>query len=286
MKGKVRRVILIVLLVILIGVFAVSSFMWARNVIRSKREARANRELRQMVADARNELETADDTGDETGDETGENPGGDPAAPKKPVIAESGVLYVYDKLWERNKEMAGWLEIPGTDVAYPVMFTPDYIEKYLRTSFDGNYAVSGTMFLGAGWDPDGNFGIIYGHNMNDGTMFGTLIDLYSNAGAAESHRLIRFDTLTEERGYELVAAFYSRVYGDDEENVFRYYDVRGLYTEEEFYAFLENVRREAIYDAGTDVRWGDKLLLLSTCDSFYATEGRFVVVARYRPADG
>lgn len=275
MKSKIRRVVLIIILILLIATFAVSTFIWARNIFRSKKENNANRELAKTVEDARRDLETMEPTVES---------GNEEVKPKQPVFSDSGILYQYDALWQRNHEMAGWLEIKGTNIAYPVMYTPDYVEKYLRRAFDGSYAISGTLFLGDGWDPDGNYGLIYGHNMDDGAMFGHLLDYYSDAETAKKYSKIEFDTLTETREYELVAAFYSRIYGDYEEGVFRYYDYVGLPNEEYFDQYFASVRKEAVYDTGIDVRWGDKILVLSTC-SYHTTNGRFVVVARYRPPE-
>ena len=283
MKNKVKRVVLYVVLVLLIIVFAISTFVWTRNIIRSTKEKKANRDIAKIVEEARRDLETVTDSPEGESDNTEKGKNNSPTEKNKtPIYASSGVLYQYDALWQRNHDMVGWLEISGTNIAYPVMFTPNYIETYLRKAFDGSYAISGMLFLGAGWEPDGNFGIIYGHNMDDGAMFGHLLDYYSDFETAKNHRTIEFDTLTQLHEYELVAAFYSRIYSSNEENVFRYYDVTGLPDEESFNMFLEEVRREAIYDTGIDVEWGDKLLVLSTC-SYHTTDGRFAVVARYRP---
>ncbi|MBQ3952504.1 MAG: class B sortase, partial [Oscillospiraceae bacterium] len=81
--------------------------------------------------------------------------------------------------------------------------------------------------------------------------------------------------------YEVVAAFYGKVYKVDDTGVFRYYRYTDLSTEAKFNEFMKNVRRAAIYDTGVDVQFGDRLLTLSTC-SYYTNEGRFVVVARQR----
>ena len=51
----------------------------------------------------------------------------------------------YRRLKEHNPDIVGWIRIPGTPVDYPVMWT----EKYLRTDFDGNYSLSGFLFVSA-----------------------------------------------------------------------------------------------------------------------------------------
>ena len=76
-------------------------------------------------------------------------------------------------LQSENPDCVGWLTIPDTPVDYPVMFTPDEPERYLRRDFYGNHASGGTPFLDGRNQAraEGQNLIIYGHNMLDGSMF-------------------------------------------------------------------------------------------------------------------
>ncbi|MBQ3901524.1 MAG: hypothetical protein II736_07375, partial [Clostridia bacterium] len=101
-KKNVRKIVLTVLIVILSVVFIVSATVFLRNVIRSSKERKANEEIQDIVREARRELETAD--GEDT-DETGDP---EPEGKEKKdshVYADSGVLYEYDKIWQRNNDM-------------------------------------------------------------------------------------------------------------------------------------------------------------------------------------
>lgn len=183
----------------------------------------------------------------------------------------------YRLLHEKNHDFFGWLSIEGTKIDYPVMFTPEEPEYYLRRAFDKSYAVSGSLFLGDGFDPEGNHGIIYGHHMNNGTMFGSLAE-YQDPAYWAAHPTIRFDTLETEGEYQVMAAFFSRVYQVSEENVFRYYRYSDLSDPERFSDYAEQVRAASLYDTGLSAEYGDRLLTLSTC-SYHTKNGRFVVVA-------
>lgn len=84
----------------------------------------------------------------------------------------------YLQIYQQNNDFIGWLTIPDTVVDYPVVFTPDDEEFYLRKDFHKEKSASGTLFLGANSDletPSDNI-IIYGHNMHAGTMFHTLLE--------------------------------------------------------------------------------------------------------------
>lgn len=192
-----------------------------------------------------------------------------------------GMLPQFTSLWEENNDLAGWLCVPDTKIDYPVMFTPNEPEYYLRKAFDGSYAISGSLFIGEGCSPEGNHVIIYGHQMNDGTMLGTL-PKYAKKEYADEHPIIRFDTLYETREYEVLSAFYSRVYNDqDGEDVFRYYRYTDLSERKTFEEYVSLAKVESLYDTGVDAEYGDKIITLSTCSN-HTEDGRFVVIARYK----
>ncbi len=182
----------------------------------------------------------------------------------------------YEALVQENPDFAGWLSIPETPVDYPVMWTPEEPEFYLRRAFDGSDAVSGSLFIGSGCQPDGAHVTVYGHNMRDGSMFGSLRD-YASADYAAAHPVIRFDTLTQAGEYQVLSAFYSHAYLPGEEG-FRYYQSADLSGQEAFEEYVRQAKAAALYDTGTTAEYGDRLLTLSTC-SYHRDNGTLVVVA-------
>ena len=260
MKPKVRRI----LLVILIGVFIFSTGKVVYNKLQDAREQAASAQLAQEVHAIETEMEQEDKTEEEMGNHS--------------IYAPSGRLKQYDALYERNNDLAGWIYIPDSAIDYPVMYTPYNIEKYLRKNFAGNYALSGEPFFGEGWDPDGNFGIIYGHHMEDGTKCADWM-FYAKEDYKDSHPIVYFDTLTERRRYEVVAAFYTRIPYVDETGVFRYFQYTGLPDEETFNYYVRECKKASQYETGVNPVWGDRLLVLSTC-SFHTKNGRFVILLR------
>ena len=249
-----------------LGVFLISGVLLARDLTRSAGEKAANQHLAQQVHKAR------EGTLQRTEPVNQDDP-----EPELPKYADSGNLIQYDGLWQQNNDMAGWLYIEDTEIDLPVMYTPSNLEFYLHRGFDRRYAASGCLFLGADWRPEAAHGIIYGHNMKNGSMFGNL-SKYKDLEYAQSHPVIHFDTLTEEREYAVVAAFYSLVYEVQETGVFRYYQYTDLSSQDRFEEYLRQVRAVSLYDTGVDVQYGDRLITLSTC-SYHRDNGRFVVVA-------
>lgn len=249
----------------LLALFLLSAGVLLHDLYRAHHERAANEALAQQVH--KGELDTARPNAEGTATPEAE----------EAISPEEARREQYQLLWEQNNDFAGWLFQEGTQIDYPVMFTPEEPEYYLRRAFDGSYAVSGSLFLGEGCVPDGTHAIIYGHHMNDGSMFGSLPD-YADADYWQEHPTIRFDTLEESGEYEVMAAFYSRVYKVSETGVFRYYQYADLSEPERFSEYVEQVKAAALYDTGVTAEYGDKLLTLSTC-SYHTDNGRFVVVA-------
>lgn len=182
-------------------------------------------------------------------------------------------------LYAENPDLVGILEVVGTDINYPVVQTISDPEYYLRRDFYGKESTSGTLFVDYRCDivnPTTNT-IIYGHNMRSGTMFGGL-KRYLKQDYYQSHKSIIFKTLYEEQEYEIVGVGLSAVGYDDDEN-YKYYDFINAVTGSELQEFLNNIQSLSVYDETIDISATDKILTLSTCNS-YTEDGRMFVVAK------
>lgn len=191
---------------------------------------------------------------------------------------ERKMLPRYRKLAERNPDLFGWLTIPDTVIDYPVMYAPDREQYYLNRDFDGNYSGSGLLFIDERCPADGSFYLIYGHHMQNGSMFGQL-PKYQKQDFWEEHPVFRFDTLYEQREYAVMAVILTQVYDENITGVFRYDEYYDLSDSARFEEYVRQVKNEAIYDTGVDAVYGEELLALSTCN-YHTDEGRLVVVAK------
>lgn len=247
----------ILVLLLCIPTFLISAFLFCRELLRYQAEDRAYTELSQNIQQAREYAEL----------------------PERSKVSEPfpDKFAEYEILWEQNHDFAGWLFIENTKIDYPVMHTPNDPEYYLHRAFDGSDSRSGCLFADAACSIDGNSLLIYGHHMKDKSMFGSLTDYQSSDFAAE-HPVIHFDTLTEERDYELLSAFYWDPSAAQEEDLFRYYEYTDLSSPDIFEKYIQKVKAYAIYDTGVISAYGDSILTLSTCSN-RTSDGRFVVVA-------
>ncbi|MDM5280746.1 class B sortase [Paenibacillus silvae] len=190
------------------------------------------------------------------------------------------MLPEFRALYERNSDIVGWLKINGTRIEYPVMQNPQDVGYYLKHDFDKKQTQGGLPFLDKHSRINGSdILLIHGHHMKSGWMFKDLMK-YKSESFYKEHAAFEFSTLYEKEEYEIVAVILSKVYRKSDD-VFKYYQIENVKTSAEFDAYVQNIKKLALYDTGVTAQYGDKLVVLSTCE--YSTEnGRLAVVARKR----
>ena len=201
------------------------------------------------------------------------------------------ILTKYRPLHEQNSDIIGWLTIKDTVIDYPVMQTMEDEDYYLNYDFNKVENKNGSLIMDTdsivgtgtsacqyrdGTKPSTNL-IIHGHTMKSGLMFGNLIQ-YADENYGKTHSIICFDSLYEERKYELIAVFYSQVYMNTDD-VFKYYKFFQADSREEFDDWYNNIQTMSLYDTGVTAEYGDEFITMSSC-AYHVEDGRFVVVGK------
>ena len=183
------------------------------------------------------------------------------------------------ELRKENQDIVGWLEIENTNINYPVLQGKDN-EYYMSHNYKKQKSKNGAIFLDKDydWNIKSNNLLIYGHNLNNGTMFQELLK-YEKESFYKEHQIINFITEKEEANYEIISVIKTRVYYKNEKNVFRYYFFINPKSEKEYNEFITNAKKESLYETNKTANYGDELITLSTC-SYHVKDGRFAVVAR------
>ena len=202
-----------------------------------------------------------------------------PGEPVDSVEAPDPSLIAYEKyeaVREQNSDFVGWISIDGTNINYPVMQTVDNPNYYLKRGFEKQHSNYGVPYV----QENCMLGIsdniiIYGHHMNNGSMFADLCK-YEREDFYREHPTVRFDTLSSLGEYEIVAVFKTVAYS---EKGFKYYHFVDAAGEDDFNAFVSQCKALSLYDTGVSAEYGDKLLTLSTCE-YSQTNGRMVVLAK------
>ncbi len=206
-------------------------------------------------------------------------PGTDPAPAGDDVETIDPSLAAFEKyaaVYEQNSDFVGWISIEGTNINYPIMQTVDSPNYYLKRGFEKQYSNYGVPYVqeNCALGISDNI-VIYGHHMNNGSMFADLCK-YESEDFYREHPTVRFDTLSSLGEYEVVAAFKTVAYS---EKGFKYYHFVDAASEDDFNAFVSQCKALALYDTGVSAEYGDKLLTLSTCE-YSRTNGRMVVLAK------
>ena len=250
----------IIILSLLIVILAISSFFIIKGFAENKKEIDIYDDLQEIVIEENTDIDT---TNVDTEIEKSEG--------------ESSNKYNLENIAKINSDVVGWIKIGNTNIDYPVMQNGDY---YLHRNIYKNYSSHGTPYLAeyCNIQYSDNL-IIYGHHMNDNSMFAQL-DNYKKHSFYENHKYIKFYSYyngkTIEKTYEVAIAFKTVVYSD---KGFKYYNYTNFSDVQELNDFIENCRKLEFYNTGIDINYGDKLITLSTCE-YSQKNGRIVVVAK------
>lgn len=177
-----------------------------------------------------------------------------------------------------NSDYKGWLTIYGTQISEPVV-QGETNETYLRTNINGEHAEAGTLFLDETTDlsQDGNL-IIYGHKMNDGTMFGTL-DKFEDEEFFDNNGTVCWESEKGKEYYQIFALLVLPGYSTAPDFI----DLQAwnnVLDEEQTADMLNTIAdRASIFRGESFNLEKDKYLFLVTCD-YSISNGRLVLVGR------
>ena len=175
-------------------------------------------------------------------------------------------------LKEINPDVVGWIQMEALDVSYPIVKGTDN-DHYLHYTFEGQKNAAGAIFME--YTNNSNFEdcntIIYGHNMKNGSMFGTFRTLHESENLTSPYLWICLPDKSYR--YEIFTVHTTSATGD-------------TYTlfsapDDQFTQYLNKMRDASEFPVGTAPTKDDKIITLSTCTGNDAT--RFVIQARRLP---
>ena len=199
---------------------------------------------------------TAPQTGEENPEQT------QPAGEQAPIRVD------FDILREQNPDIIGWIYSPDTPINYPIAQSEDN-DYYLRRLTDGTRNTAGTIFVDFRNSADfsDRNTLVYGHNMKNDTMFGTLSE-YDSQSYYESHRTLWL--LTPEQSWKLepIAGFVTRADSDS----YTLFESR-----EELVGYLEEALTRSGFESEVDPEQTERIVTLSTC-TYQGVDKRYILV--------
>ena len=168
----------------------------------------------------------------------------------------------FAELQKMNPEIYAWIQIPGTEVDYPIVQRPEDDAYYLDHTIEGEEGLPGSIYtesLNKQDFTDKNT-VIYGHNMKDNTMFGGLKD-YKDSAYMDEHSEVYIYTPEHIFTYKIFAAVT--------------YDSRHIMVA---FDFDQDEQYQAYLDSLSQVRnMASYIITMSTCNG--NNDQRFLVEA-------
>ena len=180
----------------------------------------------------------------------------------------------FDELMAENTDVVGWLYLEGTKINYPVVKGVDN-DYYLHRLINGHYSYGGTLFLDAScrrdWSSRNN--IIYGHNMNDGSMFRPLI-AYKKQEYVDEHPYLYLATPKGNYRLDIFAGIITESEAEVFSTVFP--------SNESFNTWYKKMMEKSVIKTGIEPNENSRIVSMSTC-TYEKPDMRFVVMAVMRP---
>jgi len=249
MSNKIYKIILAVS-VVLIVVASVNIFILAREYRAGINEYR---DLEQYV-------EVVEET--ESTSQADEGEQAEQQETKESVIPVS-LEIDFDQLKEINGDLVGWLYYEPLDISYPIVRGDDN-DYYTHYTFENEKNSSGAIFMDFLNKPnmDNYNTIIYGHNMRNGTMFGSLKKLLNDDSIIEEDPYFYIFTEDQAFMYE-IASVYITTSESDTYNL--------IETQEDQQDYINYILEVSTWLWDKEIASSDKIVTLSTCHGLHST---------------
>ncbi len=172
MKRKSRKKLLIWIAIVLLAILlGVSLWQLISTAERYREEKIVHRALLVYKPALPADASPTDPAPTDPADPDGQEPEGGQEQAEVPQVVNESIL----RMQGEYPNALGWITVPGTNVDYPFTQAKDN-KYYLRRGLDGRYLYAGVPFLDYRCAPDFTSAntIVYGHNLRNGTMFGSL----------------------------------------------------------------------------------------------------------------
>ena len=157
-RRKTRRLLSNLLILAGVALLAIAGFLWGQAQWRYREQDKVNKKLQAYVTVSEPAAEASEE------------------APRGPQVDWEGLKAV-------NADVVGWLQIPDTEVNYPVYQGKDN-DYYLHNTAEGNWTVGGQLFMDCDGTAPGMVDpqtLVYGHHLIDGTMFKKIAEMDDQA---------------------------------------------------------------------------------------------------------
>lgn len=160
----------------------------------------------------------------------------------------------------KNNETVGWIQVNGTNINYPIVQHSDN-NFYLEHDFYKRKTNNGWIFADFrdNFDTFNNNTIIYGHNLINRTMFGSIPYLLNKNWFNNANKqYIKLSTKKTNSIWQIFSVYKINPTTDYLQSIFN--------STENYQNFLNTLKNRSIKNFNTDLSYTDKIITLSTCD--------------------
>ena len=230
-KINIKKLLIIILMIFFFGMFIYSSI----KIISSLKDNKENKTIKNVIS---NFITISDDSS----------------------LKEADKYQVdFSSLKSKNPDTVAYLKVKNTNIDYIVVKGSDN-DFYLNHNFNKKKNIAGWIFVDYRNKMDGTDKnlIIYGHNTQDGSMFGTLKNaMEKNWQQNKDNQKIILITEEGTSFYQVFSTY--RIVAED------YYIKTEFNNDEDYQQFLNKIYYRSNYNYGVTVDKNDKILTLSSC---------------------
>ncbi len=195
------------------------------------------------------------------------------AAAETQAAETAPVSVDFDALLAACPDVVGWLFCPDTPINYPVLQSGDN-SYYLYRLMDGSSNSSGSIFVDyrntedfSDWNT-----IVYGHNMKNDSMFGTLEE-YKSQEYYDAHPVLYLLTPAQDYKIELISGYTT---SGNSTSTYAF-----PVNQDERDGLIATAQARSTFQTATAAADGERIVTLSTCAYEY-DNARYVLVGVLR----
>ena len=258
--------VVIGLSLIAVAIFAVMTFQAEREYKAGNDYYESIRSDQLALAHVQFNSEIADSTPQEQPDAEEQD------AEEQAPVRKSKMDYSY--LRTVNEDLVAWITAEGLPIDLPVVQGEDN-DYYLTHRFDRQPNRLGTLFVDMHNKPDftDKNTVIYGHNMNDGSMFASLVNYKSQEFYNDFPTM---DIFTPQGDYTIEIFAGQLADGNDPFIQFDFKD------DMDFMTYITYLKVISTFESPVEVSTEDQIITLSTCTEDF-NNARYVLYGRLVP---
>lgn len=186
--------------------------------------------------------------------------------PELKEVENLNIVEKFEAIRKKNIDTIGWIRVENTSIDYPIMFKDN--SSYLYNDYNGVYNFSGSIFLDESCNGNlENVILLHGHNMKDGTMFGSIKKFLN--GSIPKNSTIELYNGKEILEFEVFSMFYYDVDKMLITTTFR--------DENSYKDYLQELA--SMGNSNIDPSYSKEVIVMSTCADTSGS-GRLAIVAK------